>query len=60
MDPHVGLQVPLFCEGLPATRVGALEGLLSRVGAHVDLEAARSGVALVADVANVGLVPRMN
>lgn len=57
MNSHVGLQVAVFGESTTANL--ALKWLFTGMGSHVDLEAARARVLLVADGALVGFLARM-
>ena len=54
VDPHVRLQIAILCEASAADL--ALERFFTGVRSLVDLEAARAGVGLAADVATVGLL----
>lgn len=51
--PLVALHVTPHAEGLAATGLGALEGLLASVGVAVDAQAAGSAEGLVASLADV-------
>jgi len=54
--PLVTLHVAAYAEGLAAAGLGALEGLLSRVGVAVNAETARTAESLVAGLADVPIL----
>ena len=60
MNTLMCLQITLLCEALVTAREVTLEGLLSDVSPFVDLQAARSRVALATDVTGKRFVTRMN